>query len=205
LELTNTLPPLPLDAAPVTPQERTVPPTGFGQPADAAQVPPVPPGFVPPSTATEDVVGAPSDRVPPVRETTPPVRETTPPVAPAVTEHTVVRGETFYGLAQRYGVTVSDITQANPRIEASRLQVGQKLVIPAPRTDRAPSAGAGTAEGGRTYVVKRGDTLTKIAQQHGVTVSALKDLNGLVTDLIVVDQKLKLPPSGSGATGSVRN
>jgi len=46
---------------------------------------------------------------------------------------------------------------------------------------------------GRIYVVKPGDSLEKIAREHGVTVEQLKQHNGLMTDLIVVDQELRLP------------
>ncbi len=43
------------------------------------------------------------------------------------------------------------------------------------------------------YRVKAGDSLDKIAQSYGTTVKALKDLNGLTTDRIKINQKLKLP------------
>ena len=43
------------------------------------------------------------------------------------------------------------------------------------------------------YRVKAGDSLDKIAQTHGTTVKALKELNGLTTDRIKINQKLKLP------------
>jgi LysM repeat protein len=43
------------------------------------------------------------------------------------------------------------------------------------------------------YVVKAGDTLTKIARQHHTTVKALKAVNCSDSDLIVVGAKLKLP------------
>jgi LysM repeat protein len=43
------------------------------------------------------------------------------------------------------------------------------------------------------YVVKPGDTLTRIAKLHGTTVKALKMVNGLNTDNIIVGDRLKLP------------
>jgi LysM repeat protein len=45
------------------------------------------------------------------------------------------------------------------------------------------------------YVVKSGDNLTKIARNHGTTISAIRAANALKTDRIVVGQKLKLPDS----------
>ncbi|MBA3238728.1 MAG: LysM peptidoglycan-binding domain-containing protein [Parachlamydiaceae bacterium] len=44
------------------------------------------------------------------------------------------------------------------------------------------------------YQVKPGDSLEKIANTHGTTVKALKDLNQLSIDRIKIGQKLKLPP-----------
>jgi len=43
------------------------------------------------------------------------------------------------------------------------------------------------------YVVKSGDTLTRIAKAHGTTVKAIKAANGLESDRIVVGAKLKMP------------
>ena len=43
------------------------------------------------------------------------------------------------------------------------------------------------------YVVKSGDTLTRIARVHGTTVKALKSANGLENDRLIVGAKLKIP------------
>jgi LysM repeat protein len=43
------------------------------------------------------------------------------------------------------------------------------------------------------YVIKSGDSLTRIAKAHGTTVKALKTANGLENDRIVVGAKLKIP------------
>jgi len=43
------------------------------------------------------------------------------------------------------------------------------------------------------YVVKPGDTLSRIAKLHQTTVKSLKAINGLNSDMIAVGAKLKLP------------
>lgn len=48
-------------------------------------------------------------------------------------------------------------------------------------------------EGGRPYRVKAGDSLEKIAKDAGCSIQALKTINHLSTDKIVVGQKLVLP------------
>jgi peptidoglycan endopeptidase LytE len=45
------------------------------------------------------------------------------------------------------------------------------------------------------YAVKKGDTLYSIARTHSTTVTALKSLNGLRTDLLQIGRKLRLPAS----------
>jgi LysM repeat protein len=46
--------------------------------------------------------------------------------------------------------------------------------------------------GKKVYTVKKGDTLSEIAQKHKTTVSKLKKLNNLKSDKLQIGQKLKL-------------
>lgn len=143
-------------------------------------------------------------------ETSPPpvTNYTSDPVLPppvpigqaGATEYIVARGDSFSTIAKNFpGVTVKAIQDANPNVNPLRLQIGQKLVIPAPTT--TPTAN-GTLPGGTPaivdgeglYTVKSGDTLTSIAKKHNTTINALRSANNLSTDRIVVGQKLKLPP-----------
>lgn len=45
-------------------------------------------------------------------------------------EHRVARGETLSHIARRYGVPLRDLQAANPRVNARRLQIGQRLTVP---------------------------------------------------------------------------
>ena len=49
------------------------------------------------------------------------------------------------------------------------------------------------AESGKSYIVKSGDSLEKIARDHHTSVEKIKQINGMTSDLIVVDQQLSLP------------
>src|SRR5690625_6095058 len=53
-------------------------------------------------------------------------------------------------------------------------------------------AAAGAAE---TYSVRKGDTLTSISNQSGVSISDLRALNGLQGDHLVIGQKLIIKPA----------
>ena len=49
----------------------------------------------------------------------------------------------------------------------------------------------------RTHTVKKGESLSRIANKYGVTVAALKSANGLKGDNIQPGQKLKIPAKSS--------
>ncbi len=53
-------------------------------------------------------------------------------------------------------------------------------------------ATSGGSSRGGYYTVRKGDTLSKIASKHGISVSTLKKRNGLKNDKIRVGQKLKV-------------
>lgn len=169
--------------------------------------PPLPPpeAFIPtptspplPLTTQETVLTPPTDTqtvvVPPaVTPWSPPPIVEPPPAAGA--EHIVVKGDSFYTLGRKYGVTMRAIAEANPGVNSSRLKIGQKLRIPAPSRAPAGTANAGsvTSDGMKIYTVKSGDNLTKIARAHGVTLKALRSVNNLRMDALKVGQKLKIP------------
>ena len=84
--------------------------------------------------------------------------------------YSVRRGDNLWALANRYGTTVERIKREN-NLRNSTLQPGQRLVL---RGSGAPSSG-----GGASYVVRRGDTLGKIAQARGISLNRLMSANGL--------------------------
>lgn len=44
--------------------------------------------------------------------------------------YTVKRGDTFFGIASRYRITVQALAAANPLVNPSLIQVGQRLIVP---------------------------------------------------------------------------
>lgn len=93
--------------------------------------------------------------------------------------YTVQLGDTLWGIAQRYGTTVSVLAAANGIANPDLIYPGEVLRI-------------GSADS-NTYTVQPGDTLWEIAQQFGTTVSALAAANGIVNpDLIYPGQVLVL-------------
>lgn len=61
-----------------------------------------------------------------------------------------------------------------------------------PSTSSRSHGARASSGGGKYYTVRKGDTLSKIAAKHGISVSTLKKRNGLKGDNIRVGQKLKV-------------
>jgi LysM repeat protein len=141
---------------------------------------------------------------PVVNSNLPPVVVPPPPVEAAGTEYVVVKGDSLAKIAKKNGVTLKALEAANPGVIPTKLKIGQKLLIPAggtaavsPGTAAEDSTGMGT--GGEVYVVKSGDTLTKIAKHYGTTFKAIESANDLSTTKIKVGEKLKIPAKAEPA------
>ncbi len=90
--------------------------------------------------------------------------------------HVVKPGDTLWGVARRYGVTVPALAAENGMDSKSQLTAGARLKIPG----GSRSASSGSAATTRTtYQVRRGDTLSEIADKFNVSVRQLTTWNGL--------------------------
>ena len=131
-----------------------------------------------------------------------------PPVAVAAPaspsgDYAIVRGDTLAAIAKAQHISLKALMDANPGVNAKRLQIGQKLQIPGAAASLESSPVAESAEaGGSVYVVKAGDTLAKIAHQYGISYKRLMALNDLKTTSIRVGQKLKTPAPKAAAAAA---
>ena len=184
--------------APTTPATTSAPSTAATTALPASTTPSLP-------TAT---TSAPTTIAPIASTMTPlSLSATTPtPPTPSVTPgsvYVVASGDRLGTIAKKSGVTLKSLEDANPGVDPKKLQIGQKLQIPAasavasattPGSSAAPADAAAAAPGdSSTYVVKSGDVLTKIAKAHGTSVKALEALNDMKTASIKAGQKLKVP------------
>jgi membrane-bound lytic murein transglycosylase D len=117
----------------------------------------------------------------------------------AETQHRVRSGESLSSIATRYGTSIAAIAELNNLDRPYRIRAGQVLALPGSRQQApvAVVASAGRPEaaapppkpptpptgvvGGEEnrYVVKRGDTLEKIAAKHGLSQDSLMELNNI--------------------------
>lgn len=149
--------------------------------------------------------------------------------------HRIRQGETLSTIARKYDVSMSEIQRIN-HLKGTMIRAGGDLVIPIPqgkehyqkylasenplprksstaaaRKAPAPARQPLAEVKGREryiYIVKKGDSLWDIAMAHGVTVSEIREWNGLeYTRLIQPGQELILwlpqdgAPQGSKKEG----
>ncbi len=129
------------------------------------------------------------------------------------TTYTVVRGDTLSGIASKHGISLANLMKWN-NLSTTLIYPGNKFVVSAPSASSSSSSSAGSTSttsssnsqvgSSSVYTVKSGDTLSRIASQHGVTVSNLKSWNNLRSDLILIGQKLNIGGKAtSSSTGTV--
>ncbi len=106
------------------------------------------------------------------------------PAAGAAAVHVVRRGDSLDLIARRYGATVEGLRRANG-LRSSLIHPGQSL--------RVPGARPAVADAVTLHVVRRGDTLDRIARLYGATIAALRRANGLRSSLIHPGQSLRIP------------
>ena len=91
-------------------------------------------------------------------------------------------GDTLSVIAKRYGTSVTTLKRLNG-LRSSKIRIGQKLKVP----------GSGSSSsGGKTYKVRRGDSLWFVAKKFGTTISRIKKANSLRSNSLRVGQRLKL-------------
>ena len=134
--------------------------------------------------------------------------QTVPVAGPSFETYTVKKGDNLWTIARRSNVSLNELYAANGLDTTSILSIGQQLQIPvegstATVTAPSPDTYQPTSfnQGSTEYMVKRGDSLSKIANQFDTSVRAIKAANGLSSDLIRVGDKLVVPDSSS-STGT---
>lgn len=113
--------------------------------------------------------------------------------------YTVKKGDTLEKIAKQNGVTPEALIRLNTLKKRNILYVGQTLKIPTTGVkEKEGEVQVGSNTRTKTYVVRKGDTLDKIAQRFGSSVSELCRLNHMKrNDVLYVNRRLKLPAQSS--------
>ncbi|MFH2102485.1 MAG: LysM peptidoglycan-binding domain-containing protein [Chloroflexota bacterium] len=137
-----------------------------------------------------------------------PTETLTPTPLPPL-EYRVQAGDNCLNIAALFNVSSQTIIRENNlNSTCTDLRINQVLLIPQPTPTPLPPATATLepAEATRaacqtvSYIVQANDTLSSIAVNYNVSMSAIKDWNGLTTDNVYLDQPLTIPLCMRAAT-----
>lgn len=100
----------------------------------------------------------------------------------------VNRGETLSGIAIKYNTSYQYLARINNIANPNLIYVGQELKVPALGDYKIHDTSH------RLYIVRRGNTLTQIAREYGVTIENIVELNGIANpNLIYIGETLRIP------------
>src|SRR5699024_7775739 len=93
-----------------------------------------------------------------------------PPTVKDGVTHKVQKGDTLWGISQKYSTTVDRLKSLNPEIDVLALQVGDVVMV-------KPKESGTTSQKPKTHTVVSGNTLSYLAKKYGTTVARLEQLN----------------------------
>ena len=117
-----------------------------------------------------------------------------PTPQPDKNTYTVKAGESLYIIANKFGVTVKELKAANG-LKSDLIHPNQVLIIPSASANRDADSTPSQSNDTNTYIVKAGESLNLIAIKFKTSVSELKRVNQLSSDLIHPNQVLIIPTS----------
>lgn len=113
--------------------------------------------------------------------------------------YTVQKGDTLYGIAQKFNTTVSVLKSLN-NLTSNTLSIGQILLIPSEETQEPETPGTSTPVETQTYTVQKGDSLWLIAKNYKTTVDELIQLNNLSSINLQIGDILLVPKQATSTT-----
>ena len=93
----------------------------------------------------------------------------------------VKKGDTLYKIANNYNISVNELKKIN-NLTSDTLSIGDQLLVPI--IDESDYT---------IYIVKKVDSLYSIAPKYNTTVDSIKKLNNLASNLLSINQQLKIP------------
>ena len=115
--------------------------------------------------------------------------------------YTIQAGDTLYSISRRFGMSLSTLLANNGLSASSLIRPGQTISVSGSSSAnvQAQSVSYTSTSGSGNYTVKAGDTLYRIAYNHGISLTKLLSLNGLSANSTIRPGQ-HLVVSGSSST-----
>jgi LysM repeat protein len=106
--------------------------------------------------------------------------------------HKVKAGDNLKNIALKFNVTIEQIMEWNA-LRTGNIYVGQRLKIYSDQIAKSNQVQTPKPPAKKYYLVRSGDTFTKVAQKHNLTQAQLQKLNpGVRVNRITVGQRLRV-------------
>ena len=116
------------------------------------------------------------------------------PSSDNTTSYTVQKGDTYWIISQKYGITLSELLAANGVTDDTSLFIGDIVKIPKRSENSSGSSSTTPSITYKTHTVVSGDTLWNIAIKYGIPFQELLDTNSLnESSYISSGMKLTIP------------
>ena len=99
--------------------------------------------------------------------------------------HVIKRGDSLSKVSARYNVTIAALKALN-NLKSDTVHLGQKIKLPA-------GINSGSVNEPRFHKVRRGDTLSEIAERYGSTEKKIMRANNMRNSTVMLGQTLKIP------------
>lgn len=113
----------------------------------------------------------------------------------------VKSGDTLYGIARKYNMTVDELKRLN-NLSSNALTINQRLLI---KKDNSTGETIPSTSNYDTYTVVRGDSLWSISKKYNTSVDNLININNLKTNALSIGQKLLVPKQSGMKTYTVKS
>ena len=124
--------------------------------------------------------------------------------------HTVVKGDTPYNIAKKYGLTVEELLKLNPKVKDGKLALGDVLTV---KNDKAASASSKTPAASKPVsnsqfgkiILQPKQTIYGITKQYRISETDLRKLNPELDAHMKIGDEVTLPLESIKKYGGEQN